>query len=175
MCVCFPYSGTSRNRVYKQQYQRLQRDMGMKYKMGFFLKTLCSEVMASFAYRESRRRHSSTLELAFSLTEYSKVVLKANGGLRTSWNTSLDIRQKARVLWQSLSLLSQCSEHLTIPHNFHICSARTCARGIPRELNGYTDVVFAPHTYCRLLASFTYFMYIIIINPRRTCAQRGIL
>ena len=34
--VCFPYSGTSRNQAYKQQYQRLQRDTGMKYKMGFF-------------------------------------------------------------------------------------------------------------------------------------------
>ena len=30
--VCFPYSGTSRNQAYKQQYQRLQRDTGMKYK-----------------------------------------------------------------------------------------------------------------------------------------------
>ena len=34
--VCFPYSGTSRNQAYKQQYQRLQRDTGMKYKKGFF-------------------------------------------------------------------------------------------------------------------------------------------
>ena len=38
VCVCFPYSGTSRNQAYKQQYQRLQRDTGMKYKKGFFLK-----------------------------------------------------------------------------------------------------------------------------------------
>ena len=36
LCVCFPYSGTSRNQAYKQQYQRLQRDTGMKYKKGFF-------------------------------------------------------------------------------------------------------------------------------------------
>ena len=49
VCVCFPYSGTSRNQAYKQQYQRLQSDMGMKYITGFFLKTLRSEVMASFA------------------------------------------------------------------------------------------------------------------------------
>ena len=28
MCVCFPYSGTSRNQAYKQQYQRLQRNTG---------------------------------------------------------------------------------------------------------------------------------------------------
>ena len=41
---------------------------------GFFLKTLRSEVMALFAYRDSPRQHSSALELAFSTTEYSKVV-----------------------------------------------------------------------------------------------------
>ena len=40
----------------------------------FFLKTLRSEVMASFAYCDSPRRHSSDLELAFSTMEYSKVV-----------------------------------------------------------------------------------------------------
>ena len=50
VCVCFPYSGTSRNQAYKQQYQRLQRDTGMKYKKGFFFKTLRSEVMASFTH-----------------------------------------------------------------------------------------------------------------------------
>ena len=38
LCVCFPYSGTSCNQAYKQQYQRLQRDTGMKYKKDFSLK-----------------------------------------------------------------------------------------------------------------------------------------
>ena len=52
VCVFFPYSGTSRNQAYKQQYQRLQRDTGMKYKKGFFFKTLRSEVMASFTHLE---------------------------------------------------------------------------------------------------------------------------
>ena len=52
LCVCFPYSGTSRNQAYKQQYQRLHRDTGMKYKKGFFFKTLRSEVMASFTHLE---------------------------------------------------------------------------------------------------------------------------
>ena len=52
LCVCFPYSGTSRNQAYKQQYQRLQHDTGMKYKKGFFFKTLRSEVMASFTHLE---------------------------------------------------------------------------------------------------------------------------
>ena len=50
LCVCFPYSGTSRNQAYKQQYQRLQRDTGMKYKKGFFCKTLRSEVMDGVVY-----------------------------------------------------------------------------------------------------------------------------
>ena len=50
--VCFPYSGTSRNQAYKQQYQRLQRDTGMKYKGGFFFKTLRSKVMALFTHLE---------------------------------------------------------------------------------------------------------------------------
>ena len=52
LSVCFPYSGTSRNQAYKQQYQRLQCDTGMKYKKGFFFKTLRSEVMASFTHLE---------------------------------------------------------------------------------------------------------------------------
>ena len=52
LCVCFPYSGTSHNQAYKRQYQRLQRDTGMEYKKGFFFKTLCSEVMASFTHLE---------------------------------------------------------------------------------------------------------------------------
>ena len=52
LCVCFPYSGTSRNQAYKQQYQRLQRDTSIKYKKGFFFKRLRSEVMASFAHLE---------------------------------------------------------------------------------------------------------------------------
>ena len=52
VCVFSPYSGTSRNQAYKQQYQRLQRDTGMKYKKGFFFKTLRSEVMASFTHLE---------------------------------------------------------------------------------------------------------------------------
>ena len=71
--------------------------------------------------------------------------------------TPLDIRQKARVLWQSLSLLSQCSEHVTIPHNFCICV---------RARHGYTDVVFIPPTYCRLLASSTHFIIMPGLNER---------
>ena len=114
--MCFPYSGTSHNQAYKQQYQRLQHDTGQ-----------------SCAYRDSPRRHSSVLELAFSTTEYS--------------GTPLDIKQKARVLWQSLSLLSQCSDHVTIPHNFRICMRALCARArVVSHVNG-TDIwtLCSPH------------------------------
>ena len=66
MCVCPLIPAASRNQAYKQQYQRLQRDTGMKYKKGFFFKTLPgivlkkgfffktlrSEVMASFTHLE---------------------------------------------------------------------------------------------------------------------------
>ena len=47
---------------------------GMKFKKRCFLKTLRSEVMASFAYCDNSRRHSSALELAFSTTEYFLIV-----------------------------------------------------------------------------------------------------
>ena len=52
VCVCvFPILAP-RKQACKQQYQRLQRDTGMKYKKGFFFKTLRSEVMASFTHLE---------------------------------------------------------------------------------------------------------------------------
>ena len=157
LCVCFPYSGTctSRNQAYKQQYQQLQRDTGMKYKKGFFLKTLCSEVV----HHLLTTTVPGDIQVPLSLLFQRRSILKLFKGLSVGYalpGTPLDIMQKARVLWQSLSLLSQCSEHVTIPHNFNIC-----VRGIPRERHGYTDVVFAPPTYCRLLASSTHFMFIM--------------
>ena len=57
VCVCvFPILAPRAIRLYKQQYQRLQRDTGMKYKKGFFFKTLRFEVMASFTHLEQLRR-----------------------------------------------------------------------------------------------------------------------
>ena len=72
--------------------------------------------------------------------------------------TPLDIRQKAKVLWQSESSGSQCSEHVIIPHNFCICM-----HALHAHVNG-TDIrmsCFAPLTYCRLLASSTHFIIIM--------------
>ena len=68
VCVCFPYSGTSRNQAYKQQYQRVQRDTDMKYKKGFFFKALRSEVMSTLLRKPiatvslHRQRHSGPVE-----------------------------------------------------------------------------------------------------------------
>ena len=77
VCV-FPYSGTSRNQAYKQQYQRLQRDMDMKYKKGFFFKTLRSEVMASFTHLEQLGRRfrdpSAVLSMKFGSTLLRKPI-----------------------------------------------------------------------------------------------------
>ena len=57
VCLCVfpilaPRAIWRTNQAYKQQYQRLQRDTGMKYKKGFFFKMLRSEVMASFTHLE---------------------------------------------------------------------------------------------------------------------------
>ena len=76
LCVCFPYTGTSRNQAYNSTcsvcvsvcvfslYWHLAQSgvqtavsatsarYGMKYKKGFFFKTLRSEVMASFTHLE---------------------------------------------------------------------------------------------------------------------------
>ena len=75
LCVCFPYSGTSRNQAYKQQYQRLQRDTGMKFKKGFFVKTLRSEVMALFTHLEQLRRHFRDSSAVLS-TKLSSTLLR---------------------------------------------------------------------------------------------------
>ena len=75
LCVCFPYSGTSRNQAYKQQYQRLQHDTGMKYKKGFFFKTLRSEVMASFTHlRDDFRDPSAVLSTKLGSTLLRKPI-----------------------------------------------------------------------------------------------------
>ena len=106
-------SGTSYNQVYKQQYQRLQRDTGMKYKKGIFLKhfipklwrhlltvTVPGDIQAPFSY-------------PFQRWSILKLFKRPTVGYALP-ETPLDIRQNARVLWQSLSLLSQCSEQSCI-------------------------------------------------------------
>ena len=80
VCVCFPYPGTSRNQTYKQQYQRLQCDTGMKYKKEYFLKTIRSEVIASFAYRDSPLLHSAPLSLLFQLRSILKLFKRLTVG-----------------------------------------------------------------------------------------------
>ena len=124
VCVCFPYSGTSRNQTYKQQYQQLKRDTGIKSKKGFFLKSFRSYGVICLL------TVPGNIQAPLSLLFQRRSILKLFKSLTVGYalpGTSLDIRQKARVLWQSLSLLSQCSGHVTIPHNFRIC-ARVVSR-----------------------------------------------
>ena len=116
--------------------------------------------MASYAYCNSPQRHSSPLSLFFQRQSILKLFKRLTVGYALP-RTPLDIRQKARVLWQGLSLLSQCSKHVTISHNFRIC-----VRGIPRERHGYTEIVFAQPTYCRLLTSSTHFIIMAGLNAR---------
>ena len=68
LCVCFPYSGTSRNQAYKQQFSDfsaiLQRDTGMKYKKGFFFKNASFRSSASRnqAYKQQFSDFSAILQ-----------------------------------------------------------------------------------------------------------------
>ena len=140
VCVCFPYSGTSRNQAYKQQYQRLQRDMGMKYKKrDFSLKRFVPKLWRHLLTVTVPGDIQAPLSLLFQQQSILKLFKKLTVGYALP-GTPLDIRQKARVLWQSLSLLSQCSEHMTIPHNFRICVRALHARvRVVSRVNG-TDI-----------------------------------
>ena len=67
-----------------------------RYKQGILLifdlwivvKMLRSEVMVSFAYRESHQRYHRNPELIPLTTQGYKVVQKPNGALNATWNTS---------------------------------------------------------------------------------------
>ena len=130
VCVCFPYSGTSRNQAYKQQYQRVQCDTGMKYKKGFFLKRFVPKLW----------RHLLTVTVPG------------------------DIQAPLSLLFQRRSIL-KLFKWLTVGYALIFVHA-LCARGIPRERHGYTDVMFAPPTYCQLLASSTHFIIMPGLNAR---------
>ena len=53
VCLCFsPILAPRAIRRTNSDYQQLQRDTGMGFKMGFLLKTLRSKVMASFTHLE---------------------------------------------------------------------------------------------------------------------------
>ena len=81
VCLCqsvTTFSATARNNAPNKIYQRLQRDV---LKMAFSLTMLRSEVMASFAYRESHRRYYRDLELIPSTAQGYKVVQKPNRAL----------------------------------------------------------------------------------------------
>ena len=70
------FSATARNNATNKIYQRLQRDVSKVLKMAFSLTMLRSEVMASFAYRESHRHYYRDPELIPSTAQGYKVVQK---------------------------------------------------------------------------------------------------
>ena len=73
VCV-FPILAPRAIRHTNSSISEIKAIRALNLKRDFSLKTLLSEVMASFAYCDSPLQHSSALELAFSTTEYSKVV-----------------------------------------------------------------------------------------------------
>ena len=79
---------TARNNAPNKIYKRLQLDMSKVVKVAFSLTMLRSEVMASFAYRESHRRYYRDPELIPSTAQGYKVVQKPNRALNATWNTA---------------------------------------------------------------------------------------
>ena len=99
----------------------------MKYKNGFFLKALHPEDMGHLLTVTVPGDIQAPLSFLFQRRSILKLFKRLTVGYALP-GTPLDIRQKARVLRQSIRLLSQCSEHVTIPHNFRICVRALCAR-----------------------------------------------
>ena len=92
------FSATARNNAPNKIYQRLQRDMSKVLIMPFSLTMLRSEVMASFAYRESHRRYYRDPELIPSTAQGYKVVQKSNRVLNATWNTGIQANAMQRAI-----------------------------------------------------------------------------
>ena len=69
--------------------------------MAFSLTMLRSEVMASFAYRESHRRYYRDPELIPSTAQGYKVVQKPNRALNATWNTGIQANAMQRAIFLS--------------------------------------------------------------------------
>ena len=82
------FSATARNNAPNKIYQRLQRDMSKVLKMAFSLTMLRSEVMASFAYRESHRSYYRDPELIPSTAQ----------GYNATWNTGIQAIAMQRAI-----------------------------------------------------------------------------
>ena len=72
--------------------------MSKVLKMAFSLTMLRSEVMASFAYRESHRRYYRDPELIPSTAQGYKVVQKPNRALNATWNTGIQANAMQRAI-----------------------------------------------------------------------------
>ena len=91
VCVCVSVclsvttlAATSFISMLEIRYEQLYYGILLIFNVWIFIKMLRSEVMASFAYRDSLRRYCSDPWLVFSTTEAFKVVSKANGRLNAS-------------------------------------------------------------------------------------------
>ena len=132
------FSATARNNAPNKIYQRLQRDMSKVLKMAFSLTTLRSEVLASFAYRESHRRYYRDPELISSTAQGYEVVQKPNRALNATWNTGIQANAMQRYF-----ILSNGQYILRFfPYTFQILK-----RGGVQRKTSYTHVLTRT-SYC---------------------------
>ena len=89
------FSATAHNNAPNKIFQR---DMSKVLKMAFSLTVFRSEVMASFAYRESHRRYYRDPEIIPSTAQGYKVVQKPNRALNATWNTGIQANAMQRAI-----------------------------------------------------------------------------
>ena len=169
MCLCvFP--------ILAPRAIRRTNNTGMKYKKGFFFKTLRSEVMASFTHLEYLQRRFRDPSAVLSMILGSKLLRKpiATVSLHRQRTSR---RQRASHLHRFVNgecirvTNTNCHAYFIVARACYILGdnrsrifsvfACTCARSISHERHGYTDVVFAPTTYCdSLLATPTLLLWL---------------
>ena len=88
LSVCYCSSGGSFHSNAQTKVQAALVRYSLDFRHVDFCKMLRSEVMASFAYRESHQLYYRIPELIPSTTQGYKVVQKPNRALYTTWNTS---------------------------------------------------------------------------------------
>ena len=140
VCVSVFSPFTSRNQAYKQQYQRLQRDTGMKCKKGFFFKTQAYSTVSLHRQRTSRRQRASHLHRLVNGDVY---------GSRILITTPTSLSHVRATRWQS---------------RIFSVFARMCARGISHESVRIYGCRVRPNHLLRFLASSTHFIIMAGLN-----------
>ena len=145
------FSATARNNAPNKIYQRLQRDMSKVSKMAFSLTMLRSEVMASFAYRESHRRYYRDPELIHSTAQRYKVVQKPNRALNATWNTGIQANAMQRAI--SFSVMGQYILRF-FPYTFQLLRRG----GVQRKTSYTHDIVLMRTSYaCKEISACAFF------------------